>query len=199
MVFACFPRKWRFSFLSLTNRCSVEYLNILQSIPVLNVFIAWDHLNSIVNEPVFISGKILKKTVSCENNLSMRNRSTNVHNMETWQTSWQGIFFLMMLRGGFLFTYFIRMRKLTKVVRKVNFSERKFEDMHQLWRAKRCKVYPGKRLIWHYHLQLSFVYKAESQISFNFFCSGDKRLLSEFLRKWGWFQGQNECFPKYLG
>ena len=23
-------------------------------------------------------------------------------------------------------------------------------------------------------------------------------LLSEFLRKWGWFQGHNEGFPKYL-
>ena len=29
--------------------------------------------------------------------------------------------------------------------------------------------------------------------------SGDKRLLSEFLRKWGWFQGHNEHFLKYLG
>ena len=28
---------------------------------------------------------------------------------------------------------------------------------------------------------------------------GDKRLLSEFCRKWGWFQGHNERFPKYLG
>ena len=25
------------------------------------------------------------------------------------------------------------------------------------------------------------------------------RLLSEFLRKWGWFHGHNERFPKYLG
>ena len=38
-----------------------------------------------------------------------------------------------------------------------------------------------------------------SQISFKLFCSGDKRLLSEFLRKWGWFQVHNERFPKYLG
>ena len=104
MVFLCgiclFPRKRRFSFLSLTNsylsiyklfatfRYSVEYLNILQSVPVLNLFNDQDHLNSIVNEPVFISGKIMKKTVSCENNLFMRNRSTNVHNMKTWQTWW---------------------------------------------------------------------------------------------------------------
>ena len=108
MVFLCgiclFPRKRRFSFLSLTNsylsiyklfatfRYSVEYLNILQSVPVLNLFNDQDHLNSIVNEPVFISGKIMKKTVSCENNLFMRNRSTNVLNMKTWQTSGYGIF-----------------------------------------------------------------------------------------------------------
>ena len=44
-----------------------------------------------------------------------------------------------------------------------------------------------------------FVYKTLSQISFKLFCSGDKKLLSEFLRKWGWFQGHNERFPKYLG
>ena len=38
-----------------------------------------------------------------------------------------------------------------------------------------------------------------SQISFKLFCSWDKKLLSEFLRKWGLFQGHNERFPKYLG
>ena len=26
---------------------------------------------------------------------------------------------------------------------------------------------------------------------FKLFCSRDKRLLSEFLKKWGWFQGHN--------
>ena len=61
------------------------------------------------------------------------------------------------------------------------------------------KVYSGKRLFWHYCLQVSFIYKTMSQISFNLFCSRDKRLLSEFLRSWGWFQGNNEPFPKYLG
>ena len=38
----------------------------------------------------------------------------------------------------------------------------------------------GKLLFWHYYLQLSFVCKFVSQISFNLFCSGDKKLLSEF-------------------
>ena len=60
------------------------------------------------------------------------------------------------------------------------------------------KVYSGKRLFSHYHLQLSFVYKTPLQIYFNLFYSGDKRLLSEFLRKWSWFHGHDECFPEYL-
>ena len=47
-------------------------------------------------------------------------------------------------------------------------------------------------------LQLSFIYKTMFQ-NFNLFCSGDKRLLSEFLRKLGWFEGHNEHFLKYLG
>ena len=34
-------------------------------------------------------------------------------------------------------------------------------------------------MFWHCSLQLSFVYKTVSQISFNLFCAGDKRLLSE--------------------
>ena len=50
-----------------------------------------------------------------------------------------------------------------------------------------------RRLSW----QLSFVNKNLSQISFNLFCTGDNKLLSEFLRKWSWYQKQR--FPKYLG
>ena len=37
-----------------------------------------------------------------------------------------------------------------------------------------------------------------SQIFLNMFYSGDKRLLSEFLRKWGWFHGHSECSPSIL-
>ena len=41
--------------------------------------------DSLENEPVLISGKIIwGKTVSCENNLFVQNRSTNVQIMETW-------------------------------------------------------------------------------------------------------------------
>ena len=35
-------------------------------------------------------------------------------------------------------------------------------------------MYLGKCLLWHYSLQLSFVYKTVTQISFNLFCSGNK-------------------------
>ena len=47
----------------------------------------------------------------------------------------------------------------------------------------------------------STVFPLQNRVSefLNLFCARDKRLLSEFLRKWGWFQGHNECFPKYLG
>ena len=60
------------------------------------------------------------------------------------------------------------------------------------------KVYSGKRLFWYYCLQMSFTYKTMSQISFNLFWSEDKRILPEFLRKLGWFQGHNERFTKHL-
>ena len=59
-------------------------------------------------------------------------------------------------------------------------------------------MYSGNPLFWHCYLQLSFVYKTVSQISFKLFCLGDKRLLSEFLRKWGWFQGHSERFLNIL-
>ena len=76
--------------------------------------------------------------------------------------------------------------------------ERRFEEMHQIWRAKKHKVYWGKRLFCHYPLQLSFMYTIVSEISFNLFWSGDKRLLSESLRRWGWFHRHNERFPNTL-
>ena len=37
-----------------------------------------------------------------------------------------------------------------------------------------------------------------SSALFKLICLGDKRRFSEFLRKWGWFQGHNEGFPKYV-
>ena len=73
------------------------------------------------------------------------------------ETNWlinKGVFFYLMFLN--IFT-----EKLTfsKLARKVNFSERKFEEMHWLWRAKGYKVYSGIRLFWHYYFQLYFVYK----------------------------------------
>ena len=43
------------------------------------------------------------------------------------------------------------------------------------------------------------VFSCLSSTNSCFFRSEDKRLLSEFLKKWGWFQGHNERFLKYLG
>ena len=71
-------------------------------------------------------------------------------------------------------SYWEKLRS-SKPVGKVNFLERKFEQMHQPWRTKRIKVHSGKHLFWHYCLQLSFVYKTVSQIYFNLFCSRHKR------------------------
>ena len=46
----------------------------------------------------------------------------------------------------------------------------------------------------------SAVFRLQKCVSdfFNLFCSEDKKLLSEFLRKWGWFRRHNERFPKYF-
>ena len=84
---------------------------------------------------------------------------------------------------GMSHIYYWEKLAFLKLIGEVNFLERKVEEMHQFWRAKRYKVYLGKRLFGHYCLELSFIYKIVPQISFNLFCSGYKRILSEFLRK----------------
>ena len=60
-------------------------------------------------------------------------------------------------------------------------------------------IYPSI-FTYQFYLQLSFVYKTVSQISFKLFCSEDKRLSLELS---GFYQGHNLCrkelFPKYLG
>ena len=93
----------------------------------------------------------------------------------------------------------LRKTHVLKTCRKSKFLRRKIWRNALALKSKRYKVYSGKRLLWHYYLQLSFVYKILSQISFKLFCSGDKRLLSEFLWKWGWFQGHDEGFPIHIG
>ena len=71
----------------------------------MSLFIAQEHLNSMENEPVLLSGiTILERLVFCEDNLFVQNRSKNVHNMETWQkenlsyrTSPSGCFWILRL------------------------------------------------------------------------------------------------------
>ena len=94
----------------------------------------------------------------------------------------------------FLNIYYWEKLTFSKPVGKVHFSERKLKEMCHFWRAKRYKVYLEKPLS-----SVVFCLQNLTQISSKLFCSADKKLLSEFLRKWDWFQGHNEYFPKYLG
>ena len=79
--------------------------------------------------------------------------------------------------------YYWQKLTFSELTGKVNFSEIKFEEMHKVWKAKSYKVYSWKRLFWDYCLQLSFIYKTVSQVSFKMFFSGDEKLLSEVFRK----------------
>ena len=92
----------------------------------------------------------------------------------------------------------LRKTDVLKNCRKSKFLRKKCWRNALALKSKKVKGIFGKPLFWHNYLQLSFVYKIVSQICFELFSSGDKRLLSEFLRKWGWFEGHNERFPKYL-
>ena len=76
----------------------------------------------------------------------------------------------------------LELRK-TDVLKTSNFSERNSEEMLTLKSKKGRKVYSGERLYWYNCLQLFFVWRIVSQISFKLFCSGDKRFLSELLQK----------------
>ena len=88
--------------------------------------------------------------------------------------------------------------------KKLTFSKPRFPRKENLQKSTNFEEQEGTRCIrgnvlyWNYCLQLPFGYKTVSQISFKFFCSGGKSLLSELLWKLGWFQGHNERFPKYL-
>ena len=85
----------------------------------------------------------------------------------------------------------LRETDVLKICRKSKFLGKKIWRNALALKSKKVQGNSGIRLFWHYYLQLSFVYKTMFQISFKLFCSGDKRLLSEFLRKWGWFHGHN--------
>ena len=75
----------------------------------------------------------------------------------------------------------------TDVLKTSIFLQRKFEKCANFeeQNGTSSKVYSRERLYWYYCLHHSYVYKTVSQISFKLFCSGDKRLLSEFLPKLG--------------
>ena len=75
------------------------------------------------------------------------------------------------------------------------------------WRLKKCTSFEeqkGTRYIWGkvYFGIIVFTCLSSTKPCLRFllicFCSWDKKLLVEFLRKWGLFQGYNERFPKYL-
>ena len=84
-------------------RYSVEYLNILQTVTVLNLFNDKDHLNLIGKIP----GKIMEKQSPVRITFS---RETGQPMSTTWRRGKHGdmAFFNMMVRGGFFFTYLMR-------------------------------------------------------------------------------------------
>ena len=72
---------------------------------------------------------------------------------------------------------------------------------------KKCTSYEGQKgtrkireNVYFRFIVFSCLWSTKPCLRFLFilFCLGDKRLLSEFLRKWGWFHGHNERFTKYL-
>ena len=67
-----------------------------------------------------------------------------------------------------------RKTDLLKTCRKSKYLGKKIWRNALAWKSKKLQGIFGKTFIWHYYLQLSFVYKTVSQISFKLFCSGDK-------------------------
>ena len=76
--------------------------------------------------------------------------------------------------------------------------ERKFEKIHYLLKAKRYKVYSGN--IYFGIIIFSCFWSTIPCLGFLLICfDWEIRVLSEFLRKWGWFHRYNERFPKCYG
>ena len=59
-------------------------------------------------------------------------------------------------------------------------------------KSKKVQGIIGKMLILALFSSAVFHLQSMFQISLKLFSLGDKRLLSVFLRNWGWFQGHNE-------
>ena len=93
----------------------------------------------------------------------------------------------------------LRKADALKTCQKSKFLGKKIWRNALALRSTKVQAIFGKTFILAYYLQLSFLCKVLSQIYFKLFYSGDKRLLSEYLTKWGWFLGYNERFHKYLG
>ena len=93
----------------------------------------------------------------------------------------------------------LRKNDVFKTCRKCKFLGKKVWRNALALKSKKIQGIFGKTFI------LALLYSPVSRLQnsvadfFELFCSGDKRLLSGFLRKWGWFQGHNEHFPKNLG
>ena len=93
----------------------------------------------------------------------------------------------------------LRKTDILKICGKSKFLGMNIWRHAQVLKSKKLQGIFGKKFL--LVLLSSSVFRPQtvSQISFKLVCLVDKRLLSGFPRKWGWFQGLNECFPKYLG
>ena len=82
-----------------------------------------------------------------------------------------------------VYVFRIDQTDVLKTCQKIKFLGKKIWRNALALKSKTVQGIFGKRLFWHYFLQLSFFYKSVSQNFLNLFCSGDKRILSQFLGK----------------
>ena len=94
--------------------------------------------------------------------------------------------------------YYWEKLTFSKLAGKEHFSKRNFEEMHLLWIGKRYKWRSGKDLFYFSITVFSCFLSTNLCLRFLFigFSQEVNDFLSQFLREWGWFQGDSECFPK---
>ena len=90
--------------------------------------------------------------------------------------SWATTLFVLKVQRS----YFGRIARFLQGNRLISKEIRQTFTIEKNWCSQNFDFLENKCLFWHYHLQLSFIYKTVPQISFNLFCSGDKRILAEF-------------------
>ena len=93
----------------------------------------------------------------------------------------------------------LRKTDVLKTCQKGEFLGKKIWRYALALKSKKVQSVFGKTFI--SALLSSAVFRLQNRVSIFlkiFFVSGDKRFLLEFLRIWGWFQGHDERFPKYL-